>query len=59
MRSDGAGLTLVSVNPAPGYAEEIEDQRADRVRVRFRTATDSWRIEVRIENGQMVDIISN
>ena len=59
MRSSGSGLTLVSVDPAAGYDQEIEDQRADRVRVRFRTATDSWRIEVRLENGQMVDTISN
>ena len=59
VRSSGSGLTLVSVDPAAGYDQEIEDQRADRVRVRFRTATDSWRIEVRLENGQMVDTISN
>jgi hypothetical protein len=56
VRWDGSSLTLLSVDPAPGYASEIEDNAALRIRVRFRGATDS-RVEVRIDNGQLSERI--
>jgi hypothetical protein len=40
--------------PAAGYSYRIEDDRADRVRVRFCGAEDSYRITVTIAGGEMV-----
>ncbi len=57
--ADGA-LSLLGTTPAPGFAEEIEDNSSERVRVRFRDDDRSSRIEVRVEGGQMVhDIDEN
>jgi hypothetical protein len=54
---NGSALSLVSADPAAGYTTKIEDNQADRVRVRFEGA-DNWRIEVRISNGQRQVTIS-
>ena len=53
---NGSALSLDAVTPAEGYSAEIEDQRADRVRVRFEGAGDS-RIEIRVEDGEVRDRI--
>jgi hypothetical protein len=54
---DGSSFSLLAVTPASGFEAEIEDQRATRIRVRFRSDDDDSRIEVRVENGQLaVDI---
>jgi hypothetical protein len=47
-------LTLDSVAAAPGYTYELQQVRADRVRVEFFGATDGVRIEVNVVDGQMV-----
>jgi hypothetical protein len=49
---NGTALSLDAVTPAPGYSAEVEDQRADRVRVRFEGDDDS-RIEIRVEDGEV------
>jgi hypothetical protein len=52
---DGAALTLVSYQAVEGYTAAVEDQQADRIRVRFEndaTGGDS-RIDCRIENGRI------
>ena len=54
---DGSSFSLLAVTPASGFEAEIEDQRATRIRVRFRSDDDDSRIEVRVENGLLtVDI---
>ena len=54
---DGDSFTLLSIAPAAGFETEIEDQRATRIRVRFRSDDDDSRIEVRVDNGTLsVDI---
>ena len=55
---NGAALTLVSTAPAPGYVTEIEDQSAERIRVRFRSDTGDSRIEVRVRDGHVEHTIS-
>ena len=54
---NGASLSLLSVEPAAGYAAEIEDQTSSRIRVRFR-GDDDARIEVRVNDGQVEEVIS-
>lgn len=49
---NGSALSLDAVTPAAGYTAEVEDQSADRVRVRFEGAGDS-RIEIRVEDGEV------
>ncbi len=56
VRWDGAALDLQSVTPAAGFEAEVEDDRADRVRVRFRGDSDDVRIELRVENGEIVRV---
>jgi hypothetical protein len=55
---DGDSFTLLSVAPAGGFSSEIEDQQATRIRVRFRGDTGDARIEVRVNNGQLIVDIS-
>ena len=50
---DGSTLALGPVEPAAGYAAEVEDEEPDRVRVRFRGGDDP-RIDCRVENGRLV-----
>ena len=54
---NGDSFTLLTVAAAPGFEAEIEDQRATRIRVRFR-GDDDVRIELRVENGQLIVDIS-
>lgn len=53
----GSAFTLQSVSPAAGFSAEIEDQAATRVRVRFRSDTDDTRIEVRVNDGELIETI--
>ncbi len=55
---NGATLSLGGVAPAAGYTSAIEEQRGDRIRVRFEGA-DSWRIEVRADGGVVTHTISS
>ncbi len=55
---DGDSFTLLSVAPAAGFSSEIEDQQATRIRVRFSGDSDDSRIEVRVNNGQLIVDIS-
>ncbi len=57
VRWDGAALTLLDVTPAAGFDQEVEDERPDRIRVRFQDdAGGDFRIEIRVENGQIVRV---
>ena len=57
MRWDGAALTLSGVTPAAGFDHEVEDERPDRIRVRFEDHDGGdFRIEIRVENGQIVRV---
>jgi hypothetical protein len=49
---DGGRLSLDAVAAAEGHVAEIEDDGADRIRVRFNGPNES-RIEVRVENGEI------
>lgn len=49
---DGTRLSLDSVAAADGHEAEIEDDSADRVRVRF-TGPNESRIEVRVDDGEL------
>ncbi len=54
---NGTALSLLSAAPAPDFVAEVEEQSADRIRVRFRGEPDDSRIEVRVDNGELrVDI---
>lgn len=53
---DGAALSLTAVTPADDFDPEVEDQRADRIRVRFRGDDGDVRIEIRFQNGQVVRV---
>jgi outer membrane biosynthesis protein TonB len=55
---NGEALILVSTNPATGHVTEIEDQSADRIRVRFRSDSNDSRIEVRARDGHVEHTIS-
>lgn len=54
VRLAGGALSLVGSSPADGYTAEVEDDRPDRVRVRFRGESRSTRIEVRLVGSEMV-----
>ena len=48
-----SGLRLVGQpEPAPGYTVEVEDDRPDRVRVRFESGDRRSRITVELVDGQ-------
>ena len=53
MSWSGSALSLGSMSPAAGFTPEVEDNQADRVRVRFRSDSDDARIEVRVNDGQL------
>ncbi len=55
LRWDGAALTLLDVTPAAGFGSEVEDERPDRIRVRFEGDGD-FRIEIRVVDGQIVRV---
>lgn len=50
---NGTSLSLGAVNPAAGFTSSIEEQRSDRIRVRFEGSAD-WRIEVRADSRGVV-----
>ena len=54
---NGSSLSLDAINPAPGFAAEIEDAGGSRVRVDFESdggsGGDDSRIEVRVEDGRL------
>ncbi|HEX4982342.1 MAG TPA: hypothetical protein VFV63_11610 [Ilumatobacteraceae bacterium] len=56
VRWDGTALSLQGVSPAPGFDWEVEDERADRIRVRFEGGDDEFRIEIRLEDGDIVRV---
>jgi hypothetical protein len=49
-------LSLLDVSAADGFEAEVEDERADRIRVRFEGDDGDSRIEVRVENGEIVRV---
>jgi hypothetical protein len=53
---DGVALDLQTTTPAAGFEAEVEDDRPDRVRVRFRGAGGDVRIELRVEDGRVVRV---
>ena len=55
VRWDGAALSLLDVTPSAGFVHDVEDQRPDRIRVRFEGDGD-FRIEIRIEDGEIVRV---
>ncbi|MGH9133365.1 MAG: hypothetical protein ACRDZZ_05465 [Ilumatobacteraceae bacterium] len=56
VRFDGAALNLEDVAAADGFDPEVEDERADRIRVRFRGDSGDVRIEIRLQDGQVVRV---
>lgn len=54
---DGSVFGLLAVSPLPGFTSEIEDESATRVRVRFRGAEDDHRIDVRVDDGELLVVI--
>lgn len=55
VRWDGVALSNLQVTPAAGFTYEVEDERPDRMRVRFQGDGD-FRIEIRVEDGQVVRV---
>lgn len=53
-------LTLLGTAPADGWEERVDQrkQEADRVRVEFTDGDITWRIEIRIEGGQLREEIT-
>lgn len=57
-RASAAGpIGLVSQQPADGFTAEVRHDEADRVEVRFRSATHESRVEVRLVGDQLVPSI--
>jgi hypothetical protein len=57
VRFSNGTLTLLHVSPGKGFAEDVRDRGPDRVEVRFtRGGSETSRIEIRVENGQLVRI---
>lgn len=55
VRWDGVALSGLVVTPAAGFNYEVEDDRPDRMRVRFQGDGD-FRIEIRVEDGEVVRV---
>jgi hypothetical protein len=51
---DGSALSLLEVSAAVGFAAEVEDEQADRIRVRFEGDGGDFRIVIRLEDGEIV-----
>jgi hypothetical protein len=45
-------LSIVTTEPAPGYAAESHDTGPDRVEIRFKNGDTEWRIRVELSNGE-------
>ena len=53
---DGVALSGLDVTPAAGFDHEVEDERPDRIRVRFQGPGGDFRIEIRVQDGQVVRV---
>jgi hypothetical protein len=53
---DGVALSLRETLPAAGFQAKVEDRGADRIRVRFEGGDGDFRIEIRLEDGQIVRV---
>ena len=56
VRWDGVALSLQQVVPGAGFTHEVEDELADRIRVRFERDDGDFRIEIRVEDGEVVRV---
>jgi len=56
VRWDGTALHLEGTAPAVGFDPDVEDDLADRIRVRFRGDDGDFRIEIRFEDGEIVRV---
>ena len=53
MSWNGQALSLGGTNPAAGYDATIDDQRSDRIRVRF-VGPQEWKIEIEADDDGVV-----
>lgn len=53
VRVDGATVTLISVQPAPGFSQKIKDQGPEKVDVEFESETAEYRIVAEVEHGSL------
>jgi hypothetical protein len=53
---DGTSLSLLTYSANSGYTAEVEDEQADRIRVRFRGDAGDVRIECRLIDGRLVRV---
>lgn len=53
VRSDGSSLSLVAVDPAPGWQVDEEHAEADQVEVKFRRSGQEASVRVTLVNGQL------
>lgn len=49
----GGWLSLVTVNPGPGWSHEVEKSRPDDIEVEFDNGDDDVKIRVRNHDGQL------
>jgi hypothetical protein len=56
VRWDGVALNLQQVVPGAGFTHDVEDELADRIRVRFEGDGGDFRIEIRVEDGEVVRV---
>ena len=54
---NGSALSLLTVSPIAGATAEIQDQETLKIRVLF-VGGDESRIEIRVNNGELIEIIS-
>lgn len=54
---NGSALSLLTVSPSAGATAEIQDQETLKIRVLF-VGGDESRIEIRVNNGELIEIIS-
>ena len=51
---DGSALTLVGSHAAAGYTAHVDSQQPDDIEIRFVKGEMTWRIQVQVENGQVI-----
>jgi hypothetical protein len=56
VRWDGVALSLQQVVPGTGFTHDVEDELADRIRVRFEGGGGDFRIEIRVDDGDVVRV---
>ncbi len=49
---NSGGMTLVSVNPAPGYTSQVDSQSSTEIKVEFDSATAKTDVVIHFDNGQ-------